>query len=1201
MNPKSNNPLTISRGFPNYDRNVQAQEMQVADTSQSVWSISTGDLVNTQPVRDNGTLFYCTIDSKAGKGFLHSVDIEQGLLNWSFEVVDIVDSNLVITSPAVYGSMVYFGIYAPQDSDFTIAIMYGIDINSGAVGFTYQTELVGESSTITSPAFQNGNVIFGLGIKAGQPYIPKYIAVNSEGEIQWTEEAYGDLPAALNDTPCVFTPTVIGNSIAMVFNLGGILNGVLTIRTEDGTSINSFGSYSYFSTAPVFTGTHVACGCYDGSLKSFALSDEGTDWSTEAGLGSVNGTPAFYNGVIYFADGERLRAYNATTGVELWQRSLQDEILTSIIAETGAIYCGTNEAVFAVSSESKGQVAVEYKINQGGVALGPTVLNSRLYFWNRSSDDTGKLQGVDFLGTLNQFTVDANLMVENYDAEGNPTETPAFRTTMQIVDTKGNARPEQCIKVWCSAVVTDNEDGGTLPITVSGIEYIISPTKHEWLEADGSGLLTISTPASSLTTPGLELWANFMSEEFKVLIWPDTRMIDHLSVISGDELLVARSYDGEEILREDYTTENAEENSDAIASAIRYSLGGQDGDKTSFITRTAIDQSGKLYVTYPDQEPQVQSMSRSADSTRAYQGQDVNWNLALSDDSASFQEIDAATAAARNTLEAINIRRRAAGRVEINIFGDAIDWAKDLGKGIVKVIDVGYEFLEGVTRVTIEAIESAYQFDVISLDDAINVIRGIVDTVMKLADYFLQWLSFLFEWPDIIDTQGYIKSTVKQGFREMKTWAETEGAEDLRSLFNVENMTSAFNETMSKIGKTTIEEATESYNDPLSYFNMGKANSYTQSMWLVEKALQYMPDVVSTIPNAQADLDKAVAEFIEEVLLVITDQFSNMIFNYAEFFQSLLDNVEDFVELDFDEVFAGVEALIAEFVVLLDKLAESFLRLLENGIDPMIDVLDNPIKVPFLSDLYKLISGGKDLTTLNLVTLILAVPTTLTYKANNDGKAPKEPKSQNSVLFLENNKDEAGWDYYEDWFGYALFGGGIFAGLLSTADFFNSWNDEAEGVSDAELVSILQGIVIGFSALMVPFWISIVVHEAEEKEKAWLGGMVLGGLSAIGSIVSLGIYGVNAELRSKGEKPIRSDYFQFTLGCIGIPLNSFFAIYTPRNFYGPSDSNPMYFLANLFGLFPNLVSCVKNPKIKIPVSGLGYMVYTAIYGIDDVT
>jgi outer membrane protein assembly factor BamB len=288
------------------DNNLYALNAQ---NGNLIWKYkSGGNFSYSAPTLVNGILYSTNVDHN-----LYALDAASGKLKWKFAA-----ASTVISSPAVVNGIVYFG----SDDHY----IYAVDAISGNLKWKYQTT----QNVDSNPAVSNGVVY--IGCADGNLYALDAIA----GNLKWKY---------YTGSPIVESSVVVSNNVIFIGNRGGYLsainadNGQLKwIFSADGISLEQ--SRPLINNGVIYLASwyNVKDFKQAGSLYAIKESDGSLIWKGLNGQGFTSG-PVYADGKIFInSDDRNMYAVDATTGMEIWKKS---------IVANGAVPTVANGKVFA--------------------------------------------------------------------------------------------------------------------------------------------------------------------------------------------------------------------------------------------------------------------------------------------------------------------------------------------------------------------------------------------------------------------------------------------------------------------------------------------------------------------------------------------------------------------------------------------------------------------------------------------------------------------------------------------------------------------------------------------------------------------------------------------------------------------------------------------------------------------------------------
>lgn len=279
---------------------------------------------------------------------------------WAFQT-----GGKVVSSPAVYGSLLFFGSYDGN--------LYAVNKNNGKVHWQFQTG----DQVKSSPAIKDGTVYFAS--KNGTFYALKA----SDGTLRWKFQT--------NDASTSYYEKDIP------WFTEGIDPGLYAGTGETRFSqINDPWDF-YYSSAAVEDGT-VYFGAYDGNLYALDSASGALRWKFQT-MGPVRSSPAVAYGTVYVGslDGN-LYALDARTGVEKWRSPSiawewsVPQVHSSPAVAYGAVFYGGRDSYLRSLNAATG--AENWKAFHDGswVVGSPAVAGGVVY---EVSSDSQFIQAVD--------------------------------------------------------------------------------------------------------------------------------------------------------------------------------------------------------------------------------------------------------------------------------------------------------------------------------------------------------------------------------------------------------------------------------------------------------------------------------------------------------------------------------------------------------------------------------------------------------------------------------------------------------------------------------------------------------------------------------------------------------------------------------------------------------------------------------------
>jgi outer membrane protein assembly factor BamB len=304
--------------FGSMDKNVYCLN---ATSGDSVWTFSTGQRIYSSPAVTNGKVYTGPDD-----GYVYCLDANNGTKLWAtncgYAEVFEQGKPLLRSSPCVVSGLLYVGS--------TDGYFYCLDAGSGSIEWKFNAGV----PILSSPAVDNGMVY--VASQNGTLY--KLNAIS--GDLMWT---------------ILLNPVVVNSGGLQLKSTPTVADGRLFIGN----------AYS-------FTGSTGRVYCINASTGAF-------EWNyTTSSAVQTLGSPAYANGLVYFADQFNLVCANATNGEVIWKQWLVRELLTSPIYATGKIYMSSTSRVLYALNATTGDKLSWVSLDAEVIST-PALYEGRLY------------------------------------------------------------------------------------------------------------------------------------------------------------------------------------------------------------------------------------------------------------------------------------------------------------------------------------------------------------------------------------------------------------------------------------------------------------------------------------------------------------------------------------------------------------------------------------------------------------------------------------------------------------------------------------------------------------------------------------------------------------------------------------------------------------------------------------------------------
>lgn len=962
---------------------------------QQVWTYPTTGISPVGPVLGGGAVL--GLDTSGSDALLRSIDPLTGTQNWSFDVTAHSGLGAVAIPAAITsaGGTVYLGVQAPSLASSQTQVQ-AVDAATGAPVWSSPAVVQGGSQICTRPVVLSGTLF--VGVDAGS------------GALAWGDPTAGrlDINFRFGEFVGFMTDPVIDAANVYV---GTVSDSAVQVTAVRVTSTGGTTAYAWQKSldAEITADLVLADGSLyvagGGTVLALNTADGSQAWSTNVSTAQIVGRPVVIDGTLYVAaqDGT-LYALDTGSGAVQWQVDTGSPITTDLIDENGILYFANAgdgadlpPAFYAVDTLSLGADVLSYAVPAADTILFAQGggLDGNVYFYG--SQD---IYAVNMSNVVREFSVSTKLLVESYDttaisrSDGQPTGSDtSYRVSIVVRDENGVARTQYPVKVWAA---------GTVYVTNQGAEPVmLSPDDQVWCSTDAAGDLTLAvsaydtgTPATgtpNLACPAVVLWAPFMAVGETVVIYPDHESLANLSAVQGTTpatgaaadgtlyLDTATGYDGTAMINSDYNDPTSLGN---IASAVRNIVGVPNSATGAAAVHLAGHHGPNRYVRKGLLPNVVYSADPSSPTIRQwYPGEFGTFTTTIGTNTAGFtpNQFDDSLIDPKLTDPLTHIS----------------DFVKNVIHGAEKVAKLAWKFAASAVNTVIQTAENVYELTITTLEDAVTAVAGFLKSVVDDIKKAIEWLSALFDWKNILTNHTYLKNAISNANKtgaidQLTTWLgnELNGGTDAAGLLaSLKGQGSSHMSAsgQSAAGQTVASNQAGGNNDPNTVYNHGGNNNANQCTWMHQKVTENSAG--ASMPDSAADSEAGAADPFGSAL---TTWFTALGKALVGDLESLPDQVHAQVKAasgNFKDpkslVSTGISDIIGVFEALGDAIVEfagavlvDTLTFLNSLLDDLLNWLASPIDIPFVSDLYKLITGDQ-LSILDVICLIGAVPGTI--------------------------------------------------------------------------------------------------------------------------------------------------------------------------------------------------------------------------------
>lgn len=671
------------------------------------------------------------------------------------------------------------------------------------------------------------------------------------------------------------------------------------------------------------------------------------------------------NNAIYFGYGSELRCVQLSDGSMTSIQVGGGQYLLNanpIYHEDGIIYiCVPNGQVYAVDLASNGVNTVEYNFSSlPALSQGVGVENGQFVVMTYANNFYC-MAGVDLSGLLHGYTTDSILMAEDMAAStsksaGYMPANPAYRTIVHLTDENNVARSNTPIRVEATDTVTITSGDTTVTLN--------NPGDFQWFTTDYNGDLHLLCQADDVSSPALYLWAAFMDTNEAIVVYPDHVSVNSLKNKQANEYASAQSFDGTNLFP-------SNQNHADVASTVAGVLGGG----------STFDPPAGPYSSYGSSTNMVYQAAKAPTGRTMSSGGQSSFTTTIGSDG--------------------TVNHASGGSISLNPTAGLLSWdsfKNDIVKAGKKIAKIVVQVADDIQH-EITAIDGAiYQFTVDTIEKALGVITGFFKTILQDIKKAIEWISALFDWDAIKQVHSQIISAVTSFQGSVRTYLG-QAQESITDFFTnaATTVSDDFKTIASLVGGAPLGSKQPNGGDPQQVYTNPPGQStgsqpgaYAQSQGMhsklhdnIKKATkQNVPTTTPLSPDQLlASFKDTVDNQIPQLLQAkgYWDDLVNACEDIPHAFATFLSNPAGALKHaigDIIDIIGDAAAIVLNCVGVAISIV---LGLIADMLETMIAALTGGFEIPILGPLFKLIFG-KDVTVLDLVAFVIAVPTVVAMK-----------------------------------------------------------------------------------------------------------------------------------------------------------------------------------------------------------------------------
>ncbi len=553
-------------------------------------------------------------------------------------------------------------------------------------------------------------------------------------------------------------------------------------------------------------------------------------------------------------------------------------------------------------------------------------------------------------------------------------------------------------------------------IEVEGTLHEIDEARSVTLSPNAMHRIMITSEADGISTPGLKFRTSAMAENEFVVIFPDEEAHRQIAELEDDALWNATDAQGNLIVDRNAHTQSeiaSVQKTIKRVMATTVPINDTPATDTDVFERNGLGRTvSKSRAVVSNQTSQLVSDEALGDP----------WTLHFAPRPSTIPAGSAGLVMASDSIwqEPVNqndFAQRLAQVVDNRSADSVPATAGPIGPvGPVASLRIG-GFFGGIKDAFKNAVSVTIGFanNVVNalVDIGGQIVRFVLDTAQKVAEFveaviekvvegikqFIEFLRFLFAWDDILATQRFLVRTINSAFD------------------SAEHLVASAKEPVSAFIDDLQEGIEDGVNSLIRRLGVDPAETESDSGFELPEAAEWFLDKLlggSRKEGADLGPDATASASAENEGTPLQRAFTNLMQALqgvadvgARVFEGLFETIEALVanprrpELALVEILATFRDVGMQLLDIGENVIHGFLDLVVAVIDLLQDALNTEIRIPFISDLFKLLGAGK-LTILNLFSLLLAIPITviaklMTGRAPFQNAAPLEFPQQNAA------------------------------------------------------------------------------------------------------------------------------------------------------------------------------------------------------------
>ncbi len=564
-----------------------------------------------------------------------------------------------------------------------------------------------------------------------------------------------------------------------------------------------------------------------------------------------------------------------------------------------------------------------------------------------------------------------------------------WRAVITARNADGTARPGERLQLWAQEYVE---------VEVSGSKYPLNPNNYQSFVANDSGQLTVMLAATDLQVPALSAWAGFMHRDERYTIPLDQEANGKLAKVNAGDLSEPQrtswkpgydpAKDNKPVVKPGYAP-----HAEKVATAIKHVMSVSQEPKPQvritprskrvaqlLAKRNFADMRQVAPMPYGDGVKTLRTLKHinrhaPVDGLSFRQSLDIvpefkdsiGFIFQKGTQGPEIKPITSLEHARREFPRAFHPAPALEPEPLGNIFEDAWDAIESAAEAAWKEAQKIAIFIADQVTLVIDYADKTIKKVVNSVKEAVEAVVHIIKMIEALIEDVIRILMLLFDWSGILETQKILKTISQNQLKIIKEMTSAAKKDNFKNL--VEGV---FKASTGPIDVSSHEAAHVSGNSSREQHNDPRVAAEVNSVHgkYVDSKVDEHKEAIDVKGKASLDPPKNPVDEARE----------GRVLKLAESLGGVLNNP---LGVEFGEIYEGIKALVSgDFSKLGNEFSQALLQnfnVLGEMVIGLDVVLNAEVDIPFLSQLYKWITGGHTLTLLDVTCLALAIPTHVGY------------------------------------------------------------------------------------------------------------------------------------------------------------------------------------------------------------------------------